>query len=318
MNEAPAATDLRCSTWTRDNSVDPIGTAGSYAGFVLFEWPLPWPHDVSEIAEIEPVAAVARAAGHRLQAVTGGRGAAAAPGSVLRHRLAMVYRWDPATGRFRGRQAELAADGVAMASALAAWIDGREPAGTADTTAIDVLLCGHGRRDRCCGSRGANLEIELRAAWGDRADVRLWRTSHTGGHRFAPTAVVLPEGTMWGYLDRDAVEAVLARLQPASERLTHYRGCAGLRSPRIQAVEREVLATEGWGILDQARDGTEGEDGSVRLTVGSGAARREWEAKVSVRRTLPVPDCGSPITAARKTEDELEVTKCRQVAGPPG
>ena len=32
---------LRCSTLAREVGLDPLGTAGSYAGFLLVEWPLP-------------------------------------------------------------------------------------------------------------------------------------------------------------------------------------------------------------------------------------------------------------------------------------
>ena len=303
------AADVRCSTWTRENHVDPIGTAGSYAGFALVEWPLPWPHDVSEIPELEAAARQAKASGHRVQAVT--RGTPRAAGR--RGRLAVVYRWDEGAGRFRGRETELPDDARGAGSALARWLEGTEPGDAHDAASIDVMLCGHGRRDRCCGSLGTALEAELRSAWQGRPGVRLWRTSHTGGHRFAPTAVVLPQGTMWGYLDRAAVEDVLDRRGPAAQRAHQYRGCAGLASPRIQAVEREVLDRIGWGLFDRPRTGVEGPDGAVRLSVGSGTEQRTWEGRVVVRRTLPVPDCGSPIGAARKSEDELEVVELREV-----
>ena len=62
-----------------------------------------------------------------------------------------------------------------------------------------LLMAG----DRCCGSLGTALAQELLAdplQLGD--DVRVWRTSHTGGHRFAPTALVLPQGTVVGLLRR--------------------------------------------------------------------------------------------------------------------
>ena len=48
-----------------------------------------------------------------------------------------------------------------------------------------LLVCTHGGRDRCCGSDGTRLFQALFPPPG----VRVWRTSHTAGHRFAPTAI---------------------------------------------------------------------------------------------------------------------------------
>jgi hypothetical protein len=64
----PVTTDLRCSSRARDQQVDPIGAARRCGGLLPLE-PLPWPRDVSEIAEKAPVAIAARSAGCRVQAV---------------------------------------------------------------------------------------------------------------------------------------------------------------------------------------------------------------------------------------------------------
>ena len=69
-------TAVRCSAWIKEQGVDPIGTAGSYAGYLLLEWPLPWPRDLSEIAR---AGCGARRAGRH-------RAAAAGPGAAVRRR----------------------------------------------------------------------------------------------------------------------------------------------------------------------------------------------------------------------------------------
>jgi hypothetical protein len=143
----------------------------------------------------------------------------------------------------------------------------------------------------------------------------LWRTSHTGGHRFAPTAVLLPEGTCWGYLDADAVHRIVGRLGAACDHAARYRGCAGLAGPAVQALEREVLAEVGWGLLDRPRRGEVDGSGSVRLTVDEpGGATRTWQGQVRVRRVLPVPQCGQPVTGTEKTEEELAVEELRELS----
>jgi hypothetical protein len=60
-----------------------------------------------------------------------------------------------------------------------------------------VLTCTNGKRDRCCAKYGRELHAALRNAAGGAA----WQTTHLGGHRFAPTCLVLPLGLQYGWLD---------------------------------------------------------------------------------------------------------------------
>lgn len=301
-----SAADLRCSTWTRSNDVDPIGTAGSYSGFLLVDWPLPWPRDVSEIADLGRVASEAKSRGVRVQAVV--------PQGESALRVAL-YRWDEGLGRFRGTEAPAGSDPAGVAVDLLA---GEEPAGWAPVHGTEVLVCGHGRRDRCCGSLGTSLAVELIAAGGigegGRAGIR--RTSHTGGHRFAPTAIVLPEGTVWGYLDEASLSAVVSRHVPFVEVAPFYRGCSGLGSPAVQALERVVLEEMGWSLLDQPRLGEDLGDGrtSLETTDRHGRVRR-WTARVVTKRVLPVPQCGLQPSGEEKTEPELAVEQLIETTG---
>lgn len=58
-----------------------------------------------------------------------------------------------------------------------------------------VLVCAHGRRDRCCAQHGSAVYRSLQARVGE-----LWQTSHLGGHRFAACVLSLPDGLMYGRL----------------------------------------------------------------------------------------------------------------------
>ena len=60
-----------------------------------------------------------------------------------------------------------------------------------------LLVCTHGRRDRCCALDGRALVKSLIEA----GEPDVWECSHLGGHRFAPTALVLPTGYLYGRLD---------------------------------------------------------------------------------------------------------------------
>ena len=296
--------DLRCSSWARDQDVDPIGSAGSYTGFLLVEWPLPWPRDVSEIPELSQVAAAAKRSGVRVQALVPrpDRGAA----------RVVHYAWDAGQGRYAGREAPAGGDAAAVARA---FLDGERVAGSTDVTVRDLLVCGHGRRDRCCGSLGTALESGLGASSWLPADVRAWRTSHTGGHRFAPTAVLLPQGTCWGYLDAGALQSIVGQAGPVADQLRRYRGCTGLADPAVQALERAVLAELGWDLLARPRTGERNPDGTVRLTVeGADGSLRTWQGRVTVRRVLAVPQCGQPVTGTEKTEEELSVEDLQELS----
>src|SRR5687768_1600688 len=66
MDGARTTIELRCAPWTRAEGIDPIGSATPFDALLLVEWPLPWPHDVSEI---EALAAASRHGGARVMAV---------------------------------------------------------------------------------------------------------------------------------------------------------------------------------------------------------------------------------------------------------
>ncbi len=282
--------------------VDPAGTAGSYAGFLLVDWPLPWPRDVSEIEQLADIAGISRESSVRLQAVLP---------QPERPLGVAFYRWEPSKGAYTGLEAPAGGDSAAVARM---FLEGVTPPGTTPIEVTDVLVCGHGRRDRCCGSLGTALEVEIKASGCLDGRYRVRRTSHTGGHRFAPTAVVLPEGTCWGYLDVDILIAILDKSGSPSDVAGCYRGSTGLESPEVQALERALLEKVGWELLSWPRRGARLADGKVRFEAAppSGPVRA-WEAQVTQGRLLTPPPCGAPRTGAEKSDRELVVTGLAEV-----
>jgi hypothetical protein len=186
------------------------------------------------------------------------------------------------------------------------------PADEADmsSAAVDVLVCTHGRRDACCGARGMELLNELLGQPAFRAPLRLWRTSHTGGHRFAPTAIVLPAGTLWAWADPPLLRDVLSGDGDLGSVLSRYRGCATIGSPSQQAVERAVLAEAGWGLFSSYRRAADLGDGVMRLETEHAGT---WEATVREGRRVPQPDCRTPPELAKKQGVEWVVEGLRQV-----
>ena len=298
------AADPRCSVRMRAAGADPVGTAGSYDGFLLVPWPLPWPHDLSEVEELAPVRA----------ALAGRPGTVRIQGTVPEAggpwQMVLHSRGDGPFAGYHRRAIEVPAGagdgdtGRRLAAAATALLSG---GGSSDETR-DVLVCTHGRRDRCCGSFGTDLWQHL-AGRDLGPDVALWRTSHTGGHRYAATMLVLPEGTAWGFLDVAGAVRVVRREGPVAEVLGSYRGCAGLASPAVQALERAVLGQVGWPLLDTGRRGDDSGTGLVTLSAGPAG---RWEATVRPGRVLAVPQCGEAAEGP-KTTTEQTVSGLRRV-----
>jgi len=67
-----------------------------------------------------------------------------------------------------------------------------------------LLVCTNARRDRCCAVEGLPL-AEVVSAVG----ARVLEVNHLGGHRFAPTAMQLPHGYVFGRLDVASATEVL-------------------------------------------------------------------------------------------------------------
>jgi hypothetical protein len=111
-----------------------------------------------------------------------------------------------------------------------------------------LLVCTNSRRDVCCALAGRPVADALAA---DAAYAPfVMESSHLGGHRFAPTALLLPSGHAFGRLDAEAAKTVLARARHGRlGALSHHRGRTSLSRPG-QAAEHEVRRTQGVDGLD--------------------------------------------------------------------
>jgi len=291
----PANQTIGCSAWSRAQKADAAGSAGSYRGFALLPVALPWPRDLSEAPALGQLLHLAAEAGVRLQALC-------SPGGQSPHEMVLYFDPAPAGSAFYGyRRLSAPLDPGAdprrwgeVFSFLLEQARTLEPGVRSDEdTMADLLVCTHGRRDACCGSSGTRLVGALRDLDLMAGRVRLWRTSHTGGHRFAPTFYLLPEGSAWAWADLELVRSVLERCGDYQRAADHYRGCAGLGGSRVAALEREVLRQVGWELLGRARRGVDpGGEAPVRLEVaGPPPTGGVWEAAVRALGSVPVPEC---------------------------
>jgi hypothetical protein len=299
----------RCSDAARATTLDPAGTAGSYTDFLLIEHQLPWPRDV---AELPVVATFADALDAAAQAGRRVRVQAVLPRAGLLDPIArrVVHLTVPDLAWFEGfARAEVTTTADGVGAACGAFLHGDVPpdAYLAPGATRDVLVCTHGRRDRCCGSLGLETLARLGAL---SSDVRVWRTSHTGGHRFAPTGITFPDGIFWAYLDDDVLRRIVGHVGDATEIAPHHRGCSALDSPAAQALDRGAFAEFGWDWLATKRTSRTvataiGWD--VELRYESVAATGVLTGSVDVVRNFPIVDCGGEATGNEKVQAELRV-----------
>jgi hypothetical protein len=157
-----------------------------------------------------------------------------------------------------------------------------------------LLVCTHGRRDRCCATHGRPIVDALAALHQDQ----VWEVSHIGGHRFAGNLVVLPDGLVYGGLDVPrALRTVDLHLAGRLE-LSHARGRSG-QDRAVQAAElalRREIGEDHLDALEALEHAPRREDGAmVGLRHVDG---RRWRVEVAFEPThrprLLSCDAGEP------------------------
>lgn len=296
---------------------DPIGSATPYDIYLAIEIPSPWKGDIARSVHYPPGLWEALVRAFEAGAVTRSTGIMPDPDySVEGHtRVLMLRRPGQPFSRFDKSEYLLPNDElVGFVESLTAGESGHFDAHLQPTSEVrDVLVCTHGIHDACCGKFGYPVYERLRDIAGDGRELRVWRTSHIGGHRFAATLMDLPEGRCWGHLDAESAERVLRRDTPASELASKYRGWAGLNSQLEQVVERAILSRECWewaGYPKSSRllDAGEEERSEVRIEYygPDGSVLGAYEASVE--------PAGSVMTLLKSgTEPLQEATQYRVV-----
>jgi hypothetical protein len=166
-----------------------------------------------------------------------------------------------------------------------------------------LLVCTNGRRDVCCAVRGRPVALDA----AELAPGRVWEASHTGGHRFAPTGVLLPHGLTLARLDARSAASVLewAARDEAPVSLSgprHDRGLSALPAP-VQAAVAHVRHDEALTSLTALTASWDGASETVTVSHRDG---RAWT--VQVRREAPatVDGAGLPESCGKAAIPVLE------------
>lgn len=153
------------------------------------------------------------------------------------------------------------------------------------------LVCAHGRRDACCALHGRPVAAALRDAGAE-----VWETTHTGGHRFAATAVLLPDGLSLGRLDTTPAVELLTSLGEGALPPALLRGRCALPHA-VQAAEAAARIELGIDRRDGLLPSSWSADGA-RTTVTLAGDDGRW---IAVVRTAPA-------TPPRPVSDTAEPT----------
>ncbi|MEU5609865.1 sucrase ferredoxin [Streptomyces sparsogenes] len=306
---------ISCTTASRDLSEPLAGTAATATTWLLLEQPGPWGAEALTASHLAP------AVGRALERAAKGTGVRVAlirrPGrhadchTPARQRVFVAHtrpgdswiRTTTLTEPERLLALDFAALGAGDPRGLRPVTTSPGRAGqrrweeyTGDPL---VLVCTNGKRDRCCALLGRPLAGELTAS-GARST---WEVTHLGGHRFAPTLVVLPYGYTYGRATARSVRDVLDGLRAGRVVTENCRGRSTWDRPG-QAAElavRELTGEAGPDALTVLR--AEGAAPAWTVTVGHADGRR-WRVDVmQVAAAPPRPEsCGAALGSPARME----------------
>lgn len=301
----------RCATVSRNLDEPLSGTAATATTWLLLEQPGPWGAKALTSSHLDS------ALGRALEAAAGTTGVRVAlirrPGPHADHGMSpvrQVYAAHTVPGRVwlhgattrdpqRLLELDFAALGAGDPRSLGAVLGGRPHRG--DPLA---LVCTNGKRDRCCALLGRPLAAEL----ADSGVHGVWEVTHLGGHRFAPTVLVLPYGYAYGRAGAHTVKEALHGVREGRVVVEGCRGCSAWDRPG-QAAELAVRREAGEyraGVLGVAR--TDGAAPRWEVTVVHTDGRR-WRVTVAQGASLPPrpESCGAAVLGAPARMDVTDV-----------
>lgn len=268
-----------CSTVSEAAGEDPAGSAWATRHIAVAELPLPWPEDLLHSPHLP---AGLHDAIHelyeRVEEPWGLMGIAPDPDYSVPGLARVIIFRQPDSGASTYHRESYLVPPEDMATLLRHLVfEPSHPFAAAHQDASeqgvrDLLVCTHGSVDACCATFGFPIYKLLKAmAPNATVPTRVWRSTHFGGHRFAATALDLPDGRYWGHLKADMLSKLVHLRGEVREIRRHYRGWAALEEPLWQIAEAELFATAGWAWTEAAIQGVAAEldtatGGMIRVT----------------------------------------------------
>ena len=176
----------------------------------------------------------------------------------------------------------------------------------------DILVCTHGNRDSCCGKLGFQTYSSLLSSQNKfTPKTQIWRTSHTGGHRFAATLIDLPSGRYWGHLDPNLAKAILLKEIPFLSIAKHYRGSSAMNSSEEQVLEKKVLSIYDWDsekqfeFIKNNRPSLQKRESSIYARVKRTLGTKHWTGTIT-NKILEIPGCIGKDKSVKSQQYTLE------------
>lgn len=317
MTAPPSGAPARCAQISALDEPLP-GTATRVGGWVCLEHPAPWGRDIFDGTAFGPeLTALLQervdTAGVRLMLLRRpGRAAVGAGRTVY---LAQSH---PEHTRCAELTVDSPWDLLDLDLAWAAPGAAAGPPPGTPVTAPVTLVCTHGRRDVCCALGGRPVAAALtdgNSLPAQAAD-HVWECSHTGGHRFAPSMIVLPTGYSYGRVDADDAAAAVRAIADGtlSPRGLRGRSCWDQAGQAAELAVRRRLGDEQVppDALTVRHDADDGGDAEGVRTVAHRDGRR-WRVST---RTAPLSPRAASCGAEPKTVAAVHVTGIEPATAP--
>lgn len=212
-------TDLVCSTDSLAAGEPLIGSAPTHTGWLCLEQAGPWGRKALTQSKLDPdIGATleerAATVGIRPTLIRrSGRNCDAEDADTSRPWLLLAHT-SPAGAWLVQRRLDDPAEVLDVDLAALAAGDRSAFPGFTDVAHEMLFVCTNGKRDTCCARLGRPVSLSAAAAYPGR----VWEITHTSGHRFAPTTVLLPSGHLHGrVLDGGALLAAADRGELVTE-----------------------------------------------------------------------------------------------------
>lgn len=322
------ARDCRfCSLVSKANGEDLIGTAGTCEHWLIMEVPQPWPQEIfQQNPIIKPVIGLFQELifqhGVNLKPIL------IAPDREYSHPgfTRIFYYYRPAKLFSQFEKQEFVVPESKAADLLTAIFQQliQQPNNLSQfqqyqqqTSHIrELMVCTNAQVDLACGRFGTPIYRQLRKEYAPVSNekLRVWQTTHFGGHQFAPTLIDLPQGCLWGHLESDVLDLLVQQNNSVSGLRQYYRGWTGL-SKFEQIAECKIWMQSGWNWLNYLKAGKvlamekDGDWAEVRIdfALPDGSTSGAYEARIEV--------CGEVMSAFNSAKEmELEAVKQYRVS----
>ncbi|QSV53674.1 MAG: sucrase ferredoxin [Dolichospermum sp. UKL201] len=237
-----------CADHSREIQEDVIGSATNHQTYILVECPTPWVSEAFNskwvpdnlrilVADVKRAKLsihfllIANDETHREEQTT-----------------LLIYQQEKGSSNGYRKQEFKLPNIEQVAGVVRKWLTGVSVDDEiASNPTRDILVCTHGSHDQCCAKYGNPFYFHAQNTIFDLQlnHLRIWRSSHFGGHRFAPTAIDFPQGRYYGVLDQDTFKSILTQTGDIECLNKVYRGWGILPNP-LQILERELMLRLGW------------------------------------------------------------------------